>query len=78
LPIINVKKNNELLEYFDNIKELKNSISNYIYNFNDKEIYKNILKNDKDQLNLYKKNLYKIFSNTYFTAWEAQKFVNIF
>jgi rRNA processing protein Krr1/Pno1 len=62
LPIINVKKNNELLEYFDNIKELKNIISSYIYNFNNKEIYKNILKNDKDQLNKYKKNLYKLFS----------------
>jgi DNA-binding NtrC family response regulator len=62
LPIINVKKNNELLEYFDNIKELKNNISNYVFEYNNKEIYKNILKNDKDQLNEYKKNLYKLFS----------------
>jgi transcriptional regulator with AAA-type ATPase domain len=62
LPIINVKKNNELLEYFDNIKELKNNISNYVFKYNNKEIYKNILKNDKDQLNEYKKNLYKLFS----------------
>jgi hypothetical protein len=51
LPIINVNKNNDLLEYFENVKELKNKISNYVFEYNNKEIYKNILKNDKDQLN---------------------------